>query len=44
LMKIAESTMSAELEVELESITQEDAELNKKINTVKDRLEKGMNG
>jgi ferritin len=44
LMKIAESTMSAELEVELESITQEDDELNKKINTVKDRLEKGMNG
>ena len=43
LMKIAEKTMSTELEDELEAITQEDSVLQSKIETAKSKLEKDVN-
>jgi len=44
LMKIAEKTMSDELEDELNLITDEDAILTQQIATVKFKLGKGLNG
>ena len=44
LMKIAEKTMTAELEDELESIDQEDIALQERITAVKSKLEKDVNG
>ena len=43
LMKIAEKTMSTELEDELEAITQEDSVLQSKIETAKSKLAKDVN-
>jgi molecular chaperone GrpE (heat shock protein) len=42
-MKIAEKTMSEELEDELDSITQEDTALQARIDQTKERLEKDIN-
>jgi hypothetical protein len=44
LMKIAEKTMTSELEDELESIDQEDIALQERITAVKSKLEKDVNG
>lgn len=44
LMKIAEKTMTAELEDELDSIDQEDIALQERITAVKSKLEKDVNG
>ena len=44
LMKLAESTLSAELEDELESITSEDTALNERISMVKSKIEKDIDG
>jgi hypothetical protein len=43
LMKIAEKTMSTELEDELEAITQEESILQSKIETAKSKLAKDVN-
>ena len=43
LMKLAEKTMSTELEDELEAITQEDSVLQSKIETAKSKLAKDVN-
>ena len=43
-MKIAEKTLSAELEDELESITSEDTALNERISMVKSKIEKDIDG
>ena len=43
LMKIAEKTMSTELEDELEAITQEESVLQSKIETAKSKLAKDVN-
>ena len=44
VMKIAEKTLSAELEDELESITSEDTALNERISMVKSKIEKDIDG
>jgi hypothetical protein len=44
LMKIAEKTMTSELEDELDSIDQEDIALQERITAVKSKLEKDVNG
>lgn len=43
LLKIAEKTLSAELEEEIESLTNDDAVLTQRINTVKTKLAKDTN-
>ena len=43
-MKIAEKTLSVELEDELESITSEDTALNERISMVKSKIEKDIDG
>jgi hypothetical protein len=44
LMKIAEKTMTSELEDELDSMDQEDIVLQERITAVKSKLEKDVNG
>jgi hypothetical protein len=44
LLKIAEKTLSAELEEEIESLTNDDVILSQRINTVKTKLAKDTNG